>query len=80
MKKYNSFDILKVILAIFVIAIHTDPLPENKYNIYEFVLNCAVPCFLMISSFLIFNKNKNDNVSIKKHLFANKHLLFFKFR
>lgn len=69
MKKYNSFDLLKVFLAIFVIAIHTDPLPEHKYLFYELLLQSAVPCFLMISAFLLFKKNETNDNTIKKHLF-----------
>ena len=68
MKKYNSLDLLKLLLAICVIAIHTDPLAENTYGIYEMIINSAVPCFLMISGFLIFKKNDSNNDSIKKHL------------
>lgn len=56
-KKYNSIDLCKFVMAIFVIAIHTNPLSgiKNQHilNVYECIVNCAVPFFFMASGYLL---------------------------
>jgi len=58
MKKYNSIDIVKWIMAIFVIAIHTHPFNNIDNDIflliYNYIMKSAVPFFFMASSFLLF--------------------------
>lgn len=59
-KKYNSLDLIKWIMAIFVIAVHTHPLEtiQNNfiYKVYEVMITMAVPFFFMTSAYLLFYK------------------------
>lgn len=66
---YSSLDLLKFIMAIIVIAIHTHPF-ENYLNgrladIYSTIIKIAVPIFFTISGFL-FQKKLNSYTSLKK--------------
>ena len=54
MDRYDSFDALKFILSIFIVAIHTEFLGDY---VYPFV-RIAVPIFFMISSYLFFHKHR----------------------
>ncbi len=61
--KYSMFDILRLISAIIVIAIHSGVVNDvsNQYvrvMIY-FLESCAVPCFFVISGFLLGEKINN---------------------
>jgi surface polysaccharide O-acyltransferase-like enzyme len=62
-KQYNGIDLLKFIMAIFVITIHTQPFINVKsvlfFNIYRIIASTAVPIFFMCSGFFIFNKIEN---------------------
>jgi surface polysaccharide O-acyltransferase-like enzyme len=64
-QQYNSIDLLKIIMAIFVIAIHTHPFenfrPGIFLNIYNIIVSTAVPFFFISSGFLISNKIENLN-------------------
>ena len=51
MKQKSSFDIAKVILSVFIVAIHT----MGKYGPYP-ILRIAVPVFFMVSGYLFFSK------------------------
>lgn len=53
---YN-IDTLKFLCAILVIFIHVSPTPYHKYFLP--LTRCAVPCFFIISGFLIFSENKS---------------------
>lgn len=53
----DAFDILKVILSIFVILIHTELMPAIVYP----WVDLAVPLFFMISSYFFFLKLKNTS-------------------
>lgn len=59
-KNYNSIDLFKLIMAVCVIAIHTNPLYkcDNKIivNIYNTVVGVANPFFFLSSGFLIGKK------------------------
>lgn len=48
--KFSVFDIFKLIFAIAVVAIHTDPLVKMKgnfvYKVYQAFIYLAVPFFL----------------------------------
>lgn len=45
MKKYNGFDIVKYIMAIFVIAIHTYPINKDNHYVLNIITQSAVPFF-----------------------------------
>lgn len=50
-----SIDILKFICAVLVVILHTD------FKYHDAILpmtRCAVPCFMMISGFLLYSENK----------------------
>lgn len=65
-RKYNSLDIAKFILAIFVVAIHTSPFYGMSQEYYGKVLyTIAVPVFFVMSSFLFFIKG--DDADIKSY-------------
>ena len=73
--KYNSIDLFKFIMAVFVIAIHTNPLVNctniTVLKIYDIIIPSAVPFFFLASGFLIATKfskpyNSVDNISIIK--------------
>lgn len=59
-KNYNSIDLFKLIMAVCVVAIHTNPLYkcDNKIivNIYNTVVGAANPFFFLSSGFLIGKK------------------------
>lgn len=74
-KQYESFDVLKFILSIFVIAIHTDPLQNFIgtliYDFYQSLIYLAVPVFFIMTGFLIANKMSNldfDNIHEDNHV------------
>ena len=62
MKKYNSIDLIKLVMAALVVAIHTIPMynHENFWvaRSYRAVVSCAVPFFFMVSGFFLGNKMK----------------------
>ncbi|MBR4026765.1 MAG: acyltransferase family protein [Lachnospiraceae bacterium] len=77
-KKYNSIDVVKFIMAIAVIAIHTCPLVncnnKNTLTIYNNIVNMAVPFFFLASGYLLsiklsFPYNLNDMLIIKNFLY-----------
>ncbi len=59
-KNYNGIDIMKLCMAIVVIAIHTQPeslLVEGVgREVVELIYDIAVPCFFTASGFLLFRK------------------------
>ncbi len=72
-KNFNGIDIVKLIMAIVVISIHTHPFEEcsNVYvlKIYNgLIIHMAVPFFLCTSGFLCFFNNKENKLKnyIKK--------------
>lgn len=78
-RKYNSLDLCKLIMAICIVAIHTQPLEKCEIdlvnNIYESFVRMAVPFFFITSGFLLGNKmeipstgEENKHI-IKKYLF-----------
>jgi len=56
-QSYNSIDFFKFIMAICVVAIHTQPIAVNTdsvlFSIYNIILTMAVPFFFLSSGFLI---------------------------
>jgi len=60
-KSYPQFDIAKIFMAIFVVAIHTRPfvgISGLKADLYEAIVRLAVPLFFLISGFLLEEKCK----------------------
>ena len=61
MKRLYSFDSLKMVCAILIIFLHVYT-PYQKYILP--LTRCAVPCFFMISGFLIYS---DTLLSTKNH-------------
>lgn len=55
MKRFNNIDALKFVCAVLVILLH-DHTPYSDYVLP--ITRCAVPCFFIISGYLIFNVDK----------------------
>jgi hypothetical protein len=59
-RHHNGIDLFKIIMAIFVVAIHTHPLKNYEFGffgkIYGMFLSSAVPFFFISSGFLLFEK------------------------
>ena len=71
---YNTIDVVKLVMAICVVAIHTHPF-ENMPNMsflgyYNSFIECAVPFFFLASGFLLASRfdGINDLIIIKKHI------------
>lgn len=56
-RNYNSMDLCKFFMAIFVVAIHTHPLQycsnDSLFKIYELTVQLAVPFFFFSTGFLL---------------------------
>ena len=69
MKNFKSIDLLKYILSIMVIIIHTNPfLSINKelgFYISYGICRIAVPCFFIISAYFYFSKGITKENTIK---------------
>lgn len=68
-KQYSTIDILKFIMALFVIMIHVKP---NEHSglltmLFAPALSVAVPVFFVISSLFFFNKSTIGNTSLFKY-------------
>lgn len=77
MKKYrriNSIDIMRLIFAISVVAIHTHPFLEHNelisYIFSEVIGRIAVPFFFLISGYFFMMKLKNNNTEYKVYLIS----------
>ena len=57
-KTYNGLDLLKFIMALFVVMIHVKPNVHSEIltTVFNPILSIAVPIFFVLSSVLIFNK------------------------
>lgn len=57
-KTYNGLDLLKFIMALFVVMIHVKPNSHSEVltMMFDPILSIAVPIFFVLSSVLIFNK------------------------
>ncbi|WP_420377647.1 acyltransferase family protein [Segatella copri] len=60
-KTYNGLDLLKFIMALFVVMIHVKPNVHSDIltTVFNPILSIAVPIFFVLSSVLIFNKLTN---------------------
>lgn len=69
LKRDYSIDMLKFICAVLIVLLHS----HWKYeDIFLPFTRCAVPCFLIISGYLLYNKGKIDEDRIKRNI---KHVL-----
>lgn len=71
--KKNSIDLVKFIMALAVVAIHTDPLincfNRNILEIYNQIVNLAVPFFFLASGYLLairMTSNFSSNEDIQR--------------
>lgn len=69
-KEFVGIDFTKFVMAIFVVAIHTNPLKDinNNYliKIWGSITNVAVPFFFITSGYLLFLKlKKNPEISFQ---------------
>lgn len=57
-KQFNAIDLLKFIMALFVVMIHVKPNVHSEVltMVFNPFMSIAVPVFFVISSFLIFCK------------------------
>lgn len=79
MKKYNSLDACKLVMAIFVVAIHTHPFENCPYelvfSIYNSFASLAVPFFFLTSGFFLASKfesplfHKSNLKTIRSYLY-----------
>lgn len=76
-QEYKMLDVMKFVMAIVVVAIHTRPELSFKSTfireLFEALYSIAVPFFFMASGFLLFRKielplNKDGEVRIKSYL------------
>lgn len=60
-KTYNGLDLLKFIMALFVVMIHAKPNAHSEIltTVFNPILSIAVPIFFVLSSVLIFKKLTN---------------------
>lgn len=70
----DSFDILKIVLAIFVVGIHS----ELGVTVLNPLFRTAVPLFFMTSGYFFFNKEKSK-INLKKFIKRNLRLYVFWF-
>ena len=66
-KTYNGLDLLKFIMALFVVMIHVKPNSHSEVltMMFDPILSIAVPIFFVLSSVLIFNKLTKINGGVR---------------
>lgn len=78
-KEYNAIDVLKFILSIFIMIIHSG----IDKTVISPLLRTAVPLFFIISSYFFFSKNKNLSSQKEKNdallRFVKRNLLLYLF-
>lgn len=76
----NSYDILKFVMALLIVAIHTQAF-EGPFacNVFKPFLEVAVPVFFILSSMFFFTKLRRENLRWKqlKHFLLRLGLLYF---
>ena len=72
MKRLNNIDLLKFICAVLVVFLHMGT-PYQQYILP--LTRCAVPCFLIISGYFIFNADDAKfQARLKKNITSNPQL------
>ena len=67
-RTYHSIDILKVVAALLVVAIHARPFVGKTYPLYISLFSrMAVPVFFVVSAFFFFRK-KPDTAQLKHYV------------
>ena len=58
-----GLDILKFVMSLFIVAIHSEAVKEIYYvsDITEPLIGSAVPVFFVVSSFLLFRRMRNKS-------------------
>ena len=74
MKRLNNIDLLKFICAVLVVFLHMGT-PYQQYILP--LTRCAVPCFLIISGYFIFNA---DDAKFQARLKKNIRKIFSRTR
>ncbi len=78
---YNAIDLVRIIAAVAVVMIHTDPFISISSDVEFYVINIltrfAVPFFFSVTGFFFFSKLKYENGKLKKCKENNK--MFFQF-
>lgn len=76
---YYGFDIIKLIAAVCVVAIHTQPLIGLEdivlFCLYDFIIRLAGPFFFMVSGFLLFSKFDDNFDSIENQCILKKFII-----
>lgn len=68
-KQFNAIDVLKFVMAMFVVMIHVKPNAhsEGLTMVFTPFLSIAVPVFFVVSSMLIFSKLNGDRGALLKY-------------
>lgn len=70
-ERYQAIDIMRVIGAIFVIAIHTkisSTFPDEIKCYFDLALSMAVPFFFITSGYFVGISNKNESILVRRQL------------
>lgn len=63
-ENFNSIDVMKFIMAIVVVAIHTEPFHSSQHNVqiaFNALSGLAVPFFFISSGFLLGRRMQDDS-------------------
>ena len=65
----NGFDVLKFVMALMIVAIHTKVYNDQVFRVFFWpAVRCAVPVFFILSSFFYFKKQRANNFDYRKML------------
>ena len=66
----NSIDLFRLICAILVVVIHTEPFYDNAFGFFlkEYVARIAVPFFLVVAGYFYFSKLRKGEPIFGKYL------------
>lgn len=65
LQKINSYDLLKFLMAVCIVAHHTGLIrySDTTHLLFDPINGASVPCFLVLSSFFFFRKCRNTTFS-----------------
>lgn len=63
---YPTIDVVKFVASIMILTMHVSPFRGGMNLIYECLCRWCVPFFFISSSFLLFSKSDNCNISSEK--------------